>query len=89
MENCPTCKAKYRGENICPRCGSDLSPLIRIEKQAQFYRDRAKELMQERNFSEASKSLKLARFLHQPSESEALEACILAFLEDPTNPSST
>ena len=34
MERCPVCRARFKGEAICYRCGADLSPLLRIETEA-------------------------------------------------------
>lgn len=33
MERCPNCKARYKGENTCQRCGMELSRLVQIENQ--------------------------------------------------------
>ena len=33
MERCPNCKARYKGEDTCQRCGMELSRLIQIENQ--------------------------------------------------------
>ena len=33
MERCPNCKARYKGEDTCQRCGMDLSRLVQIENQ--------------------------------------------------------
>jgi predicted amidophosphoribosyltransferase len=34
MERCPVCRARFRDEAICSRCGADLSPLLAIEAEA-------------------------------------------------------
>lgn len=34
MERCPNCRARYRGDPECHRCGMELSRLLRIEAQA-------------------------------------------------------
>lgn len=34
MERCPVCRARFRDEAICHRCGADLSPLLAIEAEA-------------------------------------------------------
>jgi hypothetical protein len=31
---CPTCRAPWRGVIICPRCGSDLSAIMRVAAKA-------------------------------------------------------
>lgn len=35
MERCPNCRARYRGDAECHRCGMALSLLIEIEAQAE------------------------------------------------------
>ena len=34
MTRCPLCRAKYRGEDTCHRCQTDLSILLTIENDA-------------------------------------------------------
>ena len=34
MTRCPLCRAKYRGEDTCHRCQTDLSILLTIEGDA-------------------------------------------------------
>ena len=34
MERCPVCRARFRGEAVCTRCGADLSALLAIEAEA-------------------------------------------------------
>ncbi len=31
---CPTCRAEWRGVATCPRCGSDLTVLMRVARRA-------------------------------------------------------
>ena len=31
---CPTCRATWRGVSVCPRCGTDLGPLMRVAARA-------------------------------------------------------
>jgi len=35
MQRCPNCRARYRGGENCPRCGMELSALIRLETRVQ------------------------------------------------------
>lgn len=35
MERCPNCKARYKGEDTCQRCGMDLGRLVQIETQVE------------------------------------------------------
>lgn len=34
MERCPVCRARFREEPVCYRCGADLSALLAIEGEA-------------------------------------------------------
>ena len=34
MERCPVCRARFKGEAVCYRCGADLSTLLAIEAEA-------------------------------------------------------
>ena len=34
MERCPVCRARFKEEPVCYRCGADLSPLLTIEAEA-------------------------------------------------------
>ena len=34
MERCPVCRARFREEPVCYRCGADLSALLAIEAEA-------------------------------------------------------
>ncbi len=41
MERCPVCKARFKDDPICYRCGADLAILLRIERQAELLEQRA------------------------------------------------
>lgn len=34
MERCPVCRARFRNDPVCSRCGADLSALLAIEAEA-------------------------------------------------------
>ena len=34
MERCPVCRARFKGEAVCYRCGTDLNVLLAIEAEA-------------------------------------------------------
>jgi hypothetical protein len=34
MERCPVCRARFRNDPVCSRCGADLSALLAIETEA-------------------------------------------------------
>lgn len=39
---CPTCRAAWRGATACPRCGTDLAPLMRVALRAWKLREDAR-----------------------------------------------
>jgi hypothetical protein len=39
---CPTCRAAWRGVSACPRCGTDLLPLMRVVARAWQLREEAR-----------------------------------------------
>ena len=39
---CPTCRTPWRGVTICPRCGSDLSAIMRVAAKAWELREAAR-----------------------------------------------
>jgi len=41
MERCPICRARLNGKWLCPRCGSDLSLLLKIEQRVQLLEQNA------------------------------------------------
>jgi uncharacterized Zn finger protein (UPF0148 family) len=41
MERCPICRARLKGEWLCPRCGTDLSLPLKIEQQVQLLEQNA------------------------------------------------
>jgi len=41
MERCPTCGARFRGEPVCPRCGTDLEEVLTIEQAVLYCRQQA------------------------------------------------
>jgi len=41
MERCPVCRARFKEEPVCYRCGADLSALLAIEAEAEALEQRA------------------------------------------------
>jgi hypothetical protein len=39
---CPTCRARWRGVRACPRCGTDLAPLMGVAARAWHLREAAR-----------------------------------------------
>ncbi|MDG4552050.1 MAG: hypothetical protein P9F19_02495 [Candidatus Contendobacter sp.] len=45
MERCPVCRARFKDEAVCHRCGADLSPLLAIEAEAAAWERKAATLL--------------------------------------------
>ena len=45
MERCPVCRARFKGEAVCYRCGADLSALLAIEAEAAAWEREAVSLL--------------------------------------------
>jgi predicted amidophosphoribosyltransferase len=58
MERCPVCKAKFKENPVCYRCGTDLSVLLRIERQAELLEQQAVALYGAGHLSEAQQLAK-------------------------------
>lgn len=56
---CPTCRAPWREVAICPRCGTDLTSLMRVAVRAWQLREVARRALLERK--EAGAALAAAR----------------------------
>ena len=42
---CPVCRAGFRGEPVCSRCGADLEPLMALVMKAYLLRRAAKQAL--------------------------------------------
>lgn len=56
---CPTCRAAWREVAICPRCGTDLTSLMRVAVRAWQLREAARRALLER--ADAGAALAAAR----------------------------
>jgi hypothetical protein len=45
MERCPVCRARFKDQPVCYRCGTDLSMLLAIEAEAAVLERRAVALL--------------------------------------------
>ncbi len=45
LPHCPVCKARFRGQDKCPRCGADLSRLMVVVACAQQLRGQARQAL--------------------------------------------
>ena len=63
--HCPVCKAGFRGERECPRCGSDLSSLMAIAAEAYRFRRMARQALCSRRYDAALRSAEKAQSLQE------------------------
>jgi predicted amidophosphoribosyltransferase len=63
--NCPVCGAGFRNAETCPRCGTNLLPLMRIAARAWALRERSRKLLEQGNLLEALKHADAASKLEQ------------------------
>jgi hypothetical protein len=56
MERCPVCRARFKGDSVCYRCGADLSVLLDIEAEATALERRAVRLIGNGEFVEAQQT---------------------------------
>lgn len=78
MEHCPTCGARRQHASVCPRCQTDLQPILDIEKAACFYRRVALDVLEAGHPDDAFEYARSACDLHRSPES--LKALALACL---------
>jgi hypothetical protein len=69
---CPTCRAPWREAPECPRCGSDLAPLMHVAAAAFHHRTAATEALTAGRWSEALHHAMEANRLHQTERGDAL-----------------
>lgn len=60
MQRCPNCRARYRGEENCPRCEMELTFLIRLEAKVRQMERAAVHRMLENDFCSAQAILQRA-----------------------------
>jgi hypothetical protein len=62
---CPTCRSPWREQTECPRCGSDLAPLMRVAAAAWRHRVAAVEALREGRVEEGMLHVREADRLHR------------------------
>jgi hypothetical protein len=76
---CPTCRTPWRGVTLCPRCGSDLTAIMRVVAKAWQLREAARTAL--RAGDRPAQALDLARAacrLHTTCQGQRLLALALA-----------
>ena len=61
---CPVCKAGFRSQTTCSRCGADLSRLMRLVAGAYHLRTRARRALAQHRYQEAHELAHQAEVLH-------------------------
>ncbi len=62
--HCPVCRAGFRSNLECPRCGADLEPLMTLAARAHQARRTAREALLRGDWSAARHSALLSQELH-------------------------
>ncbi|PCI24320.1 MAG: hypothetical protein COB67_11680 [SAR324 cluster bacterium] len=62
---CPVCHARFRGEEICKRCQTDLTPLIQVIDQSILLYNDALQFSETKQWQEALTSINQAITCYQ------------------------
>ncbi len=63
MDRCPLCRARLRGQELCPRCGAELRLVLRTEAAAREQEARALEAIAAGDREGALRALERAALL--------------------------
>ncbi len=66
---CPVCNAGFRGQEVCPRCGTNLLALMRLAARAWALRQKARADLHERRLADALRASAQARRLQRVGRS--------------------
>ena len=69
---CPTCRAPWREQPECSRCGSDLTPLMHVSAEAWRHRTAAAALLAGERWSDALHHVREANRLHRTDAGDDL-----------------
>lgn len=86
MEQCPHCRARYRGGTECYRCGMDLSLLLQIEERAQAWERIAVKRLASGDLAQAEVAVARALALQRRPLAVALQGFIQQTLGEATYP---
>ena len=84
MQNCPACRARYKGQSICTRCGTDLSLPLLSEQQATEQLRRAVQYLSNKDYNCAAIALQQAQQLQQTPLAIALDKFLQLKMYEPT-----
>ncbi|MGE3540511.1 MAG: hypothetical protein AB7N91_24105 [Candidatus Tectimicrobiota bacterium] len=81
--HCPTCRTAWRGEALCPRCGTELTALMQVAVQAWSLRQAARAALCEGNRPAEALALAQAacRLQNTPCGQRLLALALLALGE--------
>ncbi len=74
-KKCPTCKAKYTGNPVCRRCGTDLGALADVERRAAMHLLEARIAYLEKDYSAMLFHARRSVSLRRTAESLKVLAC--------------
>jgi len=75
MKRCPTCNARYKGKQVCHRCGMNIGSLIDIQQQAREHYHLAIKHYYDNNFDQMFFHARRTCSLYRNPESIKLLAC--------------
>ena len=83
MDRCPSCRARFKGDATCYRCGADLSVLLRVENQSKELMSEALQCFQRGDHSKARAYLDTARQLDSTSSTKSFADFLSDKLKNP------
>ena len=69
---CPVCRAPFRGERSCPRCGAELGALMELAARAHEARSAARAALRRGDVPRADLLARRAQRLHDTPEGRSL-----------------
>ena len=75
MKHCPACNARYRGKEICQRCGLSFSQLLDVKQQAEHYQEKALAYYKTNDLEQMFISARRSYSLHQSPQRIKIYAC--------------
>jgi hypothetical protein len=76
VNHCPVCQARFRGSQVCSRCGADLGPLMRLAVKAWHLRQGARQALDAGALERALGLASEAQQVHRTPGGEALRVLI-------------
>lgn len=82
MTNCPTCRAPYRSDSTCYRCGTELGAIVAVQVEAAAFRRAATRALSRRALITAQGYADRALFLHRSREALGTAALVALVRRD-------